>query len=52
MSVDSWSVAVLRCKADKTGNSLLDLYDFVKGIEGVSARADTPPISLIRRSLF
>ena len=35
MSVDSWSVAVLRCKADKTGNSLLDLYDFVKGIEGV-----------------
>ena len=35
MSVDSWSVAVLRCKVDKTGNSLLDLYDFVKGIEGV-----------------
>jgi hypothetical protein len=35
MSSDNWSVAVLRCKADKTGNSLLDLYDFVKGIEGV-----------------
>jgi hypothetical protein len=35
MSIDNWSVAVLRCKADKTGNILLDLYDFVKGIEGV-----------------
>lgn len=36
MSVDSWSVAVLRCIADKTGNILLGLYDFVKSIEGVS----------------
>jgi hypothetical protein len=35
MSIDSWSVAVLRCIAGKTGNILLDLYDFVKGIEGV-----------------
>ncbi len=35
MSVDNWSVAVLRCKADKTGNILLGLYDFVKDVEGV-----------------
>ena len=35
MSIDNWSVAVLRCKADRTGNSLLDLYDFVKDIQGV-----------------
>ena len=35
MSIDNWSVAVLRCKADRTRNSLLDLYDFVKDIEGV-----------------
>ena len=35
MSIDDWSVAVLRCKADRTGNILLDLYDFVKDIEGV-----------------
>ena len=25
----------MRCKADRTRNSLLDLYDFVKDIEGV-----------------
>jgi hypothetical protein len=35
MSIDNWSVAVLRCKADRTRNSILDLYDFVKDIEGV-----------------
>jgi hypothetical protein len=35
MSIDDWSVAVLQCKADKTRNSLLDLYDFIKDIEGV-----------------
>ena len=35
MSIDNWSVAVLRCKADRTGNILLDLYDFVKDIKGV-----------------
>lgn len=35
MSIDNWSVAVLRCKADRTRNSLLDLYDFVRDIEGV-----------------
>ena len=35
MSIDICEVAVLRCKADRTRNSLLDLYDFVKGIGGV-----------------
>jgi hypothetical protein len=35
MSSDNWSVAVLQCKADKTGSILLDLYDFVKDVEGV-----------------
>lgn len=35
MSSDNWSVAVLQCKADKTGKILLDLYDFIKDIEGV-----------------
>jgi len=35
MSSDNWSVAVLQCKADETRNVLLDLYDFVKDIEGV-----------------
>jgi len=35
MSINNWIVAVLRCKADRTRNSLLDLYDFVKDIEGV-----------------
>jgi hypothetical protein len=35
MSSDSWSVAVLQCKADKARNTLLDLYDFIKDIEGV-----------------
>jgi len=35
MSIDNWSVAVLRCKADRAGNILLDLYDFVKDIKGV-----------------
>jgi hypothetical protein len=40
MSSDKWSVAVLQCKADETRNILLDLYDFVKDIEGVKdARA-------------
>ena len=36
MPNDTWSVVVLRCKAEKTSSILLSLYDFVKDIDGVS----------------
>jgi hypothetical protein len=32
---DDWCVAVFRCKSDVVENILVDLYDFVKDLEGV-----------------
>lgn len=33
--IDDWCVAVFRCRSDVVENTLVDLYDFVKDLEGV-----------------
>jgi hypothetical protein len=35
MTDDDWCIAVFRCKSDVVENTLVDLYDFVKDLQGV-----------------